>query len=188
MARGPPGADNAATPHLQLARPPGRQDHQVRAPASARTPHRPGLPSPGGHPVGKTDPPPSEADHLAGRERQNKGICATADELTQSLRQAHTRRHACLLLWRQTRCHRHDRTFIPRSALHRHAVGPMVQWAMTGPPTMRGRWITAHRAFVLVGGPIARHGNPIAAELGDMGWRETCQQPHMSVAVIGPGS
>ena len=33
---------------------------------------------------------------------------------------------------------RHDRTFIPRSALHRHAVEPMVHWAMTGPPTTRG--------------------------------------------------
>src|SRR6516164_9679452 len=31
---------------------------------------------------------------------------------------------------------RHDRTFIPRSTLHRHAAGLMVHWAMTGPPTM----------------------------------------------------
>ena len=29
--------------------------------------------------------------------------------------------------------------------------------------------ITAHLPAVLVGGPIAKHGNPIAAELGDMG-------------------
>jgi hypothetical protein len=41
---------------------------------------------------------------------------------------------------------------------------------------------------VLVGGPIAKHGSPVAAELGDMGRWETCHQPHMSVAVIGPGS
>src|SRR5262249_51617408 len=26
----------------------------------------------------------------------------------------------------------------PRSALHRHAIEPMVHWAMTGPPTTRG--------------------------------------------------
>ena len=33
---------------------------------------------------------------------------------------------------------RHDRTFIPRSAPHRHAVEPMVHWAVTGPPATRG--------------------------------------------------
>ena len=33
---------------------------------------------------------------------------------------------------------RHYRTFIPRSALHEHAVEPVVHWAMTGPPTTRG--------------------------------------------------
>ena len=40
---------------------------------------------------------------------------------------------------------------------------------------------------VLVGGPIAKHGSPIAPELGDMGRWETCHRPHLSVAVIGPG-
>src|SRR6266566_8786954 len=33
---------------------------------------------------------------------------------------------------------RHDQTFIPRAALHRQAVGPIVRWAMTGPPATRG--------------------------------------------------
>jgi hypothetical protein len=32
---------------------------------------------------------------------------------------------------------RHDRTFIPRPALHRHAVEPIVHWATIGPPTAR---------------------------------------------------
>ena len=41
---------------------------------------------------------------------------------------------------------------------------------------------------VLVGGPIAKHGSPIAPELGDVGRCETCHQPRMGVAVIGPGS
>jgi len=41
---------------------------------------------------------------------------------------------------------------------------------------------------VLVGGPIAKHGSPIAPELGDVGRWETCHQPRMGVAVIGPGS
>ena len=48
--------------------------------------------------------------------------------------------------------------------------------------------VIAHIAAVLVGGPIAKHSSPIAPELGDMGRWETCHQPRMSVAVIGPGS
>jgi len=51
---------------------------------------------------------------------------------------------------------RHDRTFIPRSALYRHAAEPMVHWAMTRPPTTRGRWITARRPAVLA--PGRSHG------------------------------
>jgi|SRR5215831_533398 len=31
-----------------------------------------------------------------------------------------------------------DRTLIPRAALHRHAVEPLVHWATTGPPATRG--------------------------------------------------
>ena len=40
---------------------------------------------------------------------------------------------------------------------------------------------------VLVGGPIVKHGSPIAPELGEWTVR-TCHQPHMGVAVIGSGS
>ena len=34
--------------------------------------------------------------------------------------------------------HRGYRTFIPRVALHRHIVGPIVRWAMSGPPPTGG--------------------------------------------------
>jgi hypothetical protein len=51
-----------------------RQDDQGRTPTRAGTRHQPGSPSPR-RPAGKVDPPPSQVDHLAGRERQNWGIC-----------------------------------------------------------------------------------------------------------------
>jgi len=51
---------------------------------------------------------------------------------------------------------RQTRTFIPWSALHRHAAAPMSHWAMTGPPQRDACWITARLPAALRGCCTAR--------------------------------